>query len=1186
MTYDFSVRTARERAAQRRALAPTGEGEQDGRSRAPAAVTPLEPIAAPPCGGFMRRSTRSLCRLAAHRAALLVATVAVALPARPVAAQQPEPIKFARLPHVASDGRIAFTYQDDIWLADADGGSPRRLTAHIARDFGPRFSPDGKWIAFTSNRAGNNDVYVIPATGGEPRQLTYYSGDDQALYWTPDGKAIVISSNRGPNAFGSPLYTLTLDGAPPTPLPMAFARAGMIKQDGSLIAFNRNLPSTWRKEYRGNASANIIVAELKNGGDIAEVTDTNMQDYRNHVNEVFPMWGADGMIYYASEKDGTFNLWRMAPKGGSAPQQVTTHKDGGVFFPAISPDGKRIIYQHDFDLWEVDVPAGKPRKLTIAMAFDPKENDVDVLTAESRAEGFTVSPQGDYLAVDFHGEILIVPTEVGVGERTQVTASPWRDRNETYSPDGKKIAYISDETGEEEVWLFDVATSTRKRLTRQASEKADVVWAPSSQKLAYTATNRIFEVDVAGGEPRELAVNPAGGFDIAQYSSDGNWLVYSRRDDDQNAEIYLYDIKAKREYNATQSPVNETGAALTPDGRTLIFTSTRDGGVNQLFAVSLARLTEDPNDPLVRERVRRAGGRGGRGGAGADSAAAGTEAAIRVDVEGIERRAVQLTRGGAAVSSFFLSRDGRTIYYASGGGGFGGGGRGRGGGGGVVDEANTGLFSIGIDGRDRRRIAAGSFPGMLPTADRRAVFFRAPVPQSDDSDQQGGRGGGPPVFEIHRLALAGGAGGAGGGGGPQVAGAPSGGGGGGAARGERVSFSFPVRVDRRQEWKQLFDESWRVMKYRYYDPKMHGKDWDALKARYEPLLKYVGTNEDVYDLANEMIGELNTSHTGVSGPPTRAMPRVYTTRFLGFELEPANGKYRVSHVYRDGPADQEWIDIKNGDYVLAIDGQEIKAGDNYWKILSTTSSEYIPVKVAKTASGENAKVFRIASVTNLGNVKYEEWVENNRDVVEKETNGQIAYVHIRAMDQPSLQRFQNEIDRFWNRKGIIVDIRNNGGGNIDQELLDILERQPYQFWNNRNGARTWGRRPRQAIAGPKVMMINYRSVSDAEVTPMGFRQLGLGRIVGNPTSAQVIATGSYALINGGAIRTPGSLVITYDPSKPNNYGVDLENYGVPPDVWVKNSPLDEAKGIDRELKTAIDEAMKMLRDVRAKVADR
>jgi tricorn protease len=294
----------------------------------------------------------------------------------------------------------------------------------------------------------------------------------------------------------------------------------------------------------------------------------------------------------------------------------------------------------------------------------------------------------------------------------------------------------------------------------------------------------------------------------------------------------------------------------------------------------------------------------------------------------------------------------------------------------------------------------------------------------------------------------------------------------------------------------------------------------------------------------------------------------------------------VSHVHRGGPADREWLDIAVGDYVLAIDGTELKAGDDYWKVLSNTVNEYVPVKVAKTADGANARTLRIATVTNMTDIKYEEWVENNRDSVEKATNGEIAYVHIRAMNQPSLERFQNEIDRFWQKKGIIVDIRNNGGGNIDQELLDILERRPYQFWNNRNGARTWGRRPRQAIVGPKVLMTNYRSVSDAEVTPQGFRALELGRIVGNPTAAAVIATGSYALINGGSIRTPGSLVVSWDPTRPNNYGFDLENYGVPPDVWVQNTMAEEAKGTDRELKVAIEEVLRMLREFKPKANDR
>jgi tricorn protease len=1074
-----------------------------------------------------------------------------------------QPIKFAHTPAIANDGHVAFSYHEDIWIADADGSRARRLTAHVANDVGPRFSPDGKWIAFTSNRAGSNDVYVIPAEGGEARQLTYYSGDDQVLYWAPDGKAILISSNRGPSAFGSPLYLLPLDGAPPEPIRMAQARLGMLKQDGSLLAFNRVLPSTgvWRKAFKGNSAPGLAVEDLKTN-QITGLTNTNTKDYRQHVNDVYPMWGADGMLYFASERDGTYNIWRIAPKGGT-PQQVTHFASGGVFFPSISPDGRKIIFQNDFDLWTLDVPGGSPRKLTIPLAFDEKDSDLQVLTSENLAEGFSPSPNGDYVAVDFHGDIDIVPSEQGIGERTPVATTPWRERGEEFSPDGKRIAYISDESGDQEVWVYDLATGSHKRLSNQPSEKADILWAANSQKLAYTGDNRIWEVDLssANPQPKELASNEAGGFNLQQYSGDGTWLLYSRRDADQNSEVYLYDIAAKKEYNVTQSPNGESSAALTPDGKTVVFTSNRDGATNQLFAVSLTRLTEDPNDPLVREKNRAAsGGGGGRRGGGGEAAAVAGVAPSRIDLDGIEDRAVQLTRGTSAVGSFFLSGDGRTVYFAVGAGG-GRGGRGEGqapttapgrgrGAATASDAGGSGVFAIGIDGRDRRTVASGSFPGMRPTYDRRAIFFRASAAAGGGGRGRGG--GGLQGQEVHRLILT-------------------------SQRNQRVDFSLTLRIDRRDEWKQMFEETWRVMKYRYYEPSMNGYDWAAIKAKYEPMLAYAGTNEDVYDLGNAMIGEMSSSHTGVSGPATWTPDRLYATRYLGFDLEPSSGRYRISHIYRNGPADKEWFDLKVGDYVLAIDGTDIKAGDNYWKILSTTSNEYIPVKVSKTPTGEGAKVVRIASVTNLGNIRYEEFVANNRDIVEKATGGQIAYVHIRAMDQASLQRFTNEIDRYWNRKGIIIDVRYNTGGNIDEPLLDIIERRPYMFTNSRSGARTWGRRPQQAIAGPKVMLINQRSFSDGEATPMGFRTLDLGRIVGTPTAGGVIWTGSYSLINGGRVRTPSQRAVVYDPTKPNNYGINLENYGVPPDVWVQNSLMDEMNGVDRELQGAIDEVMRMLK---------
>jgi tricorn protease len=1061
---------------------------------------------------------------------LLAATITTA-----AARRFADPVRLVRNPAVANNGTLAFTFQDDIWIASPDGSSPRRLTNHIGRDENPTFSPDGQWVAFTSNRSGNNDVWLVRVTGGEAKQLTYFTGNDEAVSWTPDGQAVVIASGRGTHPFGNPLYRAPLDGTIPTPFPIDFGSTGMIKQDGSLLAFNRgaSVPTT-RRGYKGNNNADVYVVNLQSKA-IRQLTDTNPKEFRNHVHDGHPMWGSDGLIYYVSERDGHFNLWRMDAAGRN-PRQVTDHDDD-VQNPSISPDGKRIVYELDFELWTVDVPAGRPRKVPLAIDTDLKDNTVAYLTTENRADGFAPSPSGDYVAVDYHGEIFVVPSEAEVGEKQQITGSPWRERSQKYSPDGTKLAYVSDESLEEEIWVHDLTTGAKRKLTTHPSVKQDFFWSPSSAKIAVDADNRIFEIDVATGRTTELAHNVAGGYTITGYSPDNNWLVYSRADASQNAEVYLFDTRTKREINVTRTPQGDSNGHLTPDGKHVVFTSSRDGGVNHLFVVSLSRIMEDPNDPIVRERMRRTtadsagGGRRG-GGAGGTGAAPFT---LSVDEPGIDRRAVQLTRGENGVGNVFLSRDGRTIYFTQ------------------SDTAGAGLFSIGIDGRDRRRIAAGSFTGVTPTPDRRYIFFR-----QGGGGGGGGRGGGAPQAgggsEIYRMALAN----------PQ--------------RRDRVPFSLTVKVDQRGEWEQIFEESWRVMKYRFYDEKMHGANWDAAKRKYKPLLKYAAANEDVYTIAQEMIGELNASHTGVSGPSSRTMPPGARSRSLGFEMEPADGRYKVTHIYREGPADKEWIDLKVGDYVLAVDNKELKAGDNYYKLLADALNDYVPVKVAKTAAGTDAKTIRIGTVGSLNNIKYEEWVENNRDYVTKESKGQVAYVHIRSMDQPSLVRFRNEIDRFWDAKGIVVDIRYNGGGNIDQELIDILERRPYQFWNGRTGAREWGRRPRQAIAGPKVMLINHRSGSDSEVTPQGFRDLELGRIVGTPTSGAVIATGSYSLINGATIRTPGSLVVTWDPTKPNNYGINLENFGVAPDVWVENTPADELRKFDRELHEAVQEALRMMKD--------
>jgi tricorn protease len=954
---------------------------------------------------------------------------------------------------------------------------------------------------------GNNDIWVIPVDGGQPSQVTFHSTNDTVHYWTPDGKKLIFSTSRK-GTFYSPLYMVGLDGKLPLPMEMDIGSAGMLSQDGKVLAFNRLGFRYWRKHYRGNYNTDIWVQDLESKK-ITHLTDTNIKEFRTHTQDAFPMWGKDGMIYFMSEKDDIFNIWKISKDGGE-PAQVTSHKKDGIQYPSISPDGSALIYENDFELWTLAVPDGEPQRIPIEIKFDVKDNLIKYLHTDSEMEGFSPSPDGSYLAVDYHGEIFLVPTDPEIGEKRQITSSPARDRYQIFSPDGNFLAYISDESGEDEIWVYDLKAGKTRKLTEHESLKRQALWSKDSSKLAFSAANKIFVSDIKTGKTSELAYNPARGYSLTDWSKDGKWIVCNRMDDYSNYDIYLFDLEKKEEFNITQNPFRDMGGTLTPDNKNLIFASNRDNGIYHLFILPLEKVLEDPDDPLVLEKKKKMKKAKKKEEGSSDEAIP-----LLLQTDGIKRRAVQLTTGENRVESYFLSKDGDKIYFTS------------------RDEKGPGIFSIDLRGKDKKKFVEGTFRNLQVSADKSMVFF-----QQQNS--------------VQKMPLA-------------------------NRKKEKVKFQFAVKVDMKKEWTQIFEESWRVMKYLFYDENMHGFDWDKIKTDYKPLLKYVGENQDLYDLTNEMIGELNASHTGVSGP-TRERPTTYRTKFIGFEMEPGKDYYRVSHVYWNGPADKEWIGLKKGDYVISIDGQDVRSGDNYWDILNHALNDYVAVKFNSRPSPEGAKSARIKTETSLRNIKYEEWVKENRDFVEKETSGQIAYVHIRSMNRSSLQKFENEINEFHLRKGIIVDIRYNGGGNIDQQLLDILERRPYEYWNNRWSSRPMGRRPRQAIVGPKVMLINWRSASDSEVTPMGFRDLGLGRIVGTPTNGSVIATGGYRLINGGRIRTPGSLVVTYDPTKPNNYGINLENYGVAPDVWVENTPEDELKGFDRELKAAVDEALRMLKE--------
>jgi tricorn protease len=533
-----------------------------------------------------------------------------------------------------------------------------------------------------------------------------------------------------------------------------------------------------------------------------------------------------------------------------------------------------------------------------------------------------------------------------------------------------------------------------------------------------------------------------------------------------------------------------------------------------------------------------------------------------MDWDGLKRRTRQVTRMPFPISSFTITPDSRTIVF-------------------VTSEpagmANIPvIYSIQEDGRRLNRITAGGppqdaegggpgggggfgggFGDLAISRDGRTLFFR---------ERDG----------IYSVALTPGAAAAN----PAAAAAAA-----GASREagrRRLNFNVRVRVDRPAEWAEMFDDGWRTMKYRFYDPKMHGMDWDAARAKYRPLVDYVGDRQELLNIINEMIGELNASHTGAAPPPARGPGASgVSTSHLGLELEPdkAAGRYRVSYIYEDGPADKDWVKVKVGDYLLAIDGKQVKAGDEYWSLLNSRLNRKVNVTFNSTPAEAGAWNTRIEAISMnaYSQLRYERWVKERRQKVDELSGGRIGYLHIQAMNPPSLRRFEKELREYRNKEAMIIDQRWNGGGNIEQELLAILVQRQYQIWQPR-GTEATGR-PFAGFFGPKVVLQNWRSASNAEMFPAGFRALGLGKVIGTPTMGAVIGTGSYSLIDGSTVRTPGVGVYLADAKHTN-----MENYGVQPDLLVDNKPEDALAGRDRQLEAAVEELMKQLNGTRKNVA--
>jgi tricorn protease len=1095
-------------------------------------------------------------------------------------------------------GKVAFAYLGDIWTADEDGKNVQRLTVHTARDINPRFSPDGRSIAFSSDREGNMDVCVIPTAGGSVKRLTIHSADDTVVDWTPDGKGILFASQRGEDFMGK-LYVVSIDGGLPRDAGPDMGVTGSFSPDGTKLAVNRKAQSYWRKYYRGAYQSDVTVMDLASKT-FKDVTSFDGMDS-------WPLWSRDGHIYFVSDREGKgqTNIWRVGETGGNA-EQVTKFTGGDVRFPAISGDGKTIVFEHDFGIWKLDLASRSVKPVPLEIAAETQETLTEFKDFNSTVDDYDAAPDGRRIVFSVHGDLFTAPTDEG--DLRQLTEGASRDRDLNYSPDGKSIAFISDQSGREEIHVIAAdGAGPAKKVTDLDDLKTAIVWSPDSKTIAFVTSDRkLFRIGGDGKDLKELASSIYGSIGSPAWSPDGKLIAYSKTDVSRSTDVYLIPSNGGEEKKITFDPGSEMNPHFSADGTKVYFVR-REGGdgapaegrpSSQLFCVPLEKLTRDPE-----EADQRPDGSPSEPGAGPEMARRGGGIAVgravtpktpNIDWAGLKRRTRQVTRG-SSVFNFIPGNDGRTLIFVGSEGGAGAGGPGgfggRGGGG------TPSIYTIQDNGKRMTRIATGTprptagddedrprgmrgglrggMSNLRLTKDGRTLFFQEGESVYSTSIGGGGGGGGGGIM----AALGGGLRGSRGGGGdssPGGAGTPEAAAGGGGAK-RRIAFNVTVRIDKPQEWEEMFDDAWRCMKYRFYDPKLHGTDWDAMRAKYKPLVAYVADRHELMNVINEMIGELNASHTGASAGRDRTEGgevRDVMTRHLGIDLlaDPTSGHYQVKHVYEDGPADKDWVKVEKGNYLIAIDGKPVKAGDDYNAFLGRRLNRKVELKFNSkpTPDGAWTVKYEPLSMMAFGNLRYERWVKERRATVDKLSGGRVGYLHIKAMDQPSLARFRKDLGEFRHKEGLVIDQRWNGGGNIEQELLAILVQRPYEVWQPRGVEPT--ERPFSGYFGPKVVLQNWRSASNAEMFPAGFRALGLGKVIGTPTMGAVIGTGSYSLIDGSSIRTPGVGVFLADTARTN-----MENHAVQPDIYVENTPEDNLAGHDRQLETAVREVMKELK---------
>ncbi len=1026
---------------------------------------------------------------------------------------------------------IVFVYGEDVWTVPTAGGVATRLTIHDGEERYPKFSPDGEWIAFTGEYDGNTDVYVMNRHGGEITRVTYHPWPDEVIGWHPKKNKILFRSIRHSFRYFHRLYLVSPDGTGLEELIMHEAAQGSFSPDGTKIAYNRGAREhrTW-KRYRGGTAQEIYIFDFE------AQKDTKITDFRG--TDRAPMWIGD-TIYFSSDRDRKLNIYAYNNGSGEI-TPITSHTEYDVRRP--SEGSGKIVYELGGTLWLLDVASRQTRQVPVEIRSDAPEVRSYFKKLDEFITGIDCSPSGKRALITARGEVFTVPKEDGP-TRNLTEDSGSRDKDAAWSPDGKHVAYLSDRSGEYEIYIVDQkGEGEAARLTEHKDGYRHTLrWSPDGKRIAFAdqtlscyyldvETKKITKVDRAEYENIDVSLDLKPINDFA-WSPDSRYIAYSKMDGDLVYKVFIYSLEDKESHCASIGLFNDFGPTFSADGAHLFFVSNRRFNptlcdfewemvykdVAGIYCLTMTKAGESRFPFKSDEEIEK--GAGENEDKKKDD---NGEGAVKIDFDGLEGRIEHLPLPAGNYRN--LSANESALFYMN------------------KDEGDfnrfefrsigpANLYRFSFDDREGKTVIEGIDSYKL-SADGKHIVYRK----------------GNSVGIIDATAT--------------------------DSKGEALDLSdCTMHLDPLAEWTQIFNEAWRMERDFYYDPDMHGIDWNAMKEQYGKLLPFVSCRQDLRYLIGELIGELNTSHTYVFGGDHRRTAESVNVGMLGvdWKVDTGSNRYRFGKIYRVPdwtaevvpPLTKPGVDVNEGDYLLAVNGRNVTADRNIYSYFQGLAGKQVTILVNDKPGEKGAREYSVEPVRSEYTLRYRDWVEHNRMVADRESDGQIGYLHLPDTYLGSCREFPKYFYSQLRKKGLIVDGRFNGGGLDPDIFLRRLDKEILGYWTRRYSHDQIN--PAMATRAHMVCLTNRQAGSGGDMLPMEFQMKGMGPVIGTRTWGGLVGVSMWlGLIDGGGLSAPD-----YRIYAPDGRWI-VENEGVEPDIVVDLDPAEVRRGHDAQLMKAIE----------------